>query len=559
MKNGISTTGSKILVGAIALMIATGATFAGTLISFAPRDGGDNIQPLPPVSGGGGNIVPLAARTWANTGTDFNAGASWGGTAPGSGDVGLFSSAPTMQPNLTASLTIAGLYFGVGSSGYDLTSSSASTILTLNGVSTTGSGGTTTASAAAIRIDDTTATETIDAPLNLASSTGTSTFFQEAADGGTLILNGVISQTGTIALSLKNGTFQLNNANTYSGGTSLDAAGTTVVVGNDSALGTGSFAFGASSTIQAGGAARTLANNVFFASGTPTIGGSFDITFNGNFTNSGAASRTITVNNSANTTVNGNLYLAGDDVTARTVTINGTGNITVNGVVANNNAGGTVASSLTKSGSNTLTLTNANTYTGTTTVNAGVLLVNNSTGSGTGTGAVQVNVGTLGGTGSVSGAVTIGNGAGVGDSFISPGTSVGTFTTTSTLSIGNDGVYKFELNSNTSTADKIVAAGVSLSSSSSINFTDLGSTVLTLGTTFKIIDNTSGSAISGLFSNLAEGQDVTFGLNTYEASYVGGDGNDLVLTVVPEPATMAMMALGGGLLVGVQRFRRKLR
>jgi len=31
------------------------------------------------------------------------------------------------------------------------------------------------------------------------------------------------------------------------------------------------------------------------------------------------------------------------------------------------------------------------------------------------------------------------------------------------------------------------------------------------------------------------------------------------ITVVPEPTTVAMMALGAGLLVGVQRFRRKLR
>jgi hypothetical protein len=31
------------------------------------------------------------------------------------------------------------------------------------------------------------------------------------------------------------------------------------------------------------------------------------------------------------------------------------------------------------------------------------------------------------------------------------------------------------------------------------------------------------------------------------------------ITVVPEPATLAMMGLGAGLLLGVQRFRRKLR
>jgi autotransporter-associated beta strand protein len=508
-----------------------------------------------------GQSAQAAARTWDNSGTDFNAGTSWvGDIAPGSNDVGLFTAAPTMQPNVTANLTIAGLRFSAGSSGYDITSSSAATVLTLNAVNTTGSGGTTTAASAAIRIDDATATETIDAPLNLAPSTFISTFFQEASDGGTLILNGVISETSTVLLSLKNGTFQLNNANTYSGGTAIDAAGTIVQVGNDSGLGTGSLTFGASATIQAGGGPRTLANNVSMSSGTPTIGGSNNITFNGNWTNSGAANRTITVNNSANTTIAGNLYLAADDTASRTVTINGTGSITISGVVANNAAANSMASNLVKGGSNTLMLTAANTYTGTTTVSAGALLVSNSSGSGTGTGAVQVNAGTLGGTGSVSGAVTIGNGIGLGDSFIAPGASVGTFTTTSTLSIANDGIYTFELNSDTSTADKIVANGVSLASTSSIAFADLGSTVLTLGTTFTIIDNTSGGAITGIFSNLADDGLVAIGLNTYQADYQGGTGNDLTLTVVvPEPTTMAMMALGAGLLVGVQRFRRKLR
>src|SRR5712692_8880292 len=31
------------------------------------------------------------AKTWGNTGTDYNTGASWGGTAPTTGDVGKFT------------------------------------------------------------------------------------------------------------------------------------------------------------------------------------------------------------------------------------------------------------------------------------------------------------------------------------------------------------------------------------------------------------------------------------------------------------------------------------
>ncbi|MGZ4984983.1 MAG: hypothetical protein ACXV8A_02720, partial [Chthoniobacterales bacterium] len=68
-----------------------------------------------------------ADQTWANTGTDFNAGGSWGGTAPGAGDRAIFANAEVTQPNLSASLSIGNLQFSAAtSSGYDLTSSNTS-------------------------------------------------------------------------------------------------------------------------------------------------------------------------------------------------------------------------------------------------------------------------------------------------------------------------------------------------------------------------------------------------------------------------------------------------
>jgi autotransporter-associated beta strand protein len=68
--------------------------------------------------------------------------------------------------------------------------------------------------------------------------------------------------------------------------------------------------------------------------------------------------------------------------------------------------GGTGA--LTKIGSGTLTLTGANLYTAGTVITEGTLVVSNTIGSGTGTAAVQVSTGTLGGSGIISGAVTVG-------------------------------------------------------------------------------------------------------------------------------------------------------
>jgi autotransporter-associated beta strand protein len=77
---------------------------------------------------------------------------------------------------------------------------------------------------------------------------------------------------------------------------------------------------------------------------------------------------------------------------------------------ANYSYGGVIsgAGNVTNYGAGTITLTGANTYSGGTTLKAGKLLVNNASGSGTGTGAVLVqNNATLGGTGSIGGAVTI--------------------------------------------------------------------------------------------------------------------------------------------------------
>jgi hypothetical protein len=48
-----------------------------------------------------------------------------------------------------------------------------------------------------------------------------------------------------------------------------------------------------------------------------------------------------------------------------------------------------------------------------------------------------------------------------------------------------------------------------------------------------VISNTSVNPISGTFSNLADGAIVNVKGNNLQASYTGGDGNDLTLTVVP--------------------------
>jgi hypothetical protein len=47
------------------------------------------------------------------------------------------------------------------------------------------------------------------------------------------------------------------------------------------------------------------------------------------------------------------------------------------------------------------------------------------------------------------------------------------------------------------------------------------------------ISNTASTPISGTFANLPDGAILTVNGNNFQASYEGGDGNDLTLTVVP--------------------------
>ncbi|MEM6260020.1 MAG: PEP-CTERM sorting domain-containing protein [Planctomycetota bacterium] len=66
-----------------------------------------------------------------------------------------------------------------------------------------------------------------------------------------------------------------------------------------------------------------------------------------------------------------------------------------------------------------------------------------------------------------------------------------------------------------------------------------------------LIDKTGLDTVSGQFRGLAEGA-VVAGTNGRTISYVGGDGNDVVLSAVPEPGSMVLLALGG-LLVARRR------
>jgi len=236
-------------------------------------------------------------------------------------------------------------------------------------------------------------------------------------------------------------------------------------------------------------------------------------------------------------------------------------NTTYAGKITDGTTPGTMFTALTKTGSGTLTLSGANTYSGATTVNAGSLQVENGSGSGTGTGNVTLLAGSLGGGGTIGGNLTIGNGAGGFDSFLDPGlastTTTGTLTVLGSLSMLSDATFDFQIND--LLADKIIANGVSLNSSK-FTLADLGGALgVSLGETFMVIENTSASAIAGTFANLAQNDTLISSGQTYQASYFGGTGNDLTLTVIatPEPSTSLLLIGTGAALLN--RRRRQLK
>jgi len=207
---------------------------------------------------------------------------------------------------------------------------------------------------------------------------------------------------------------------------------------------------------------------------------------------------------------------------------------TFSGVIRN----GTTAThngALVKVGTGTLTLTGANTYPIGTTVEEGTLLASTSSGnSATGLGPVTIQAGIFGGSGPISGAVTVGTGSGTG-AFLAPAagtTAHKVLQLESSLTLKSDATYTVTFNARGSRVrtDQVVANGVTISNAT-IAIEGIAQGTLTTGTVITLISNVSTNPISGTFSNLPEGAIVTVNGNNLKASYLGGDGNDLTLTV----------------------------
>jgi len=223
----------------------------------------------------------------------------------------------------------------------------------------------------------------------------------------------------------------------------------------------------------------------------------------------------------------GDVSGAGDISTGGGLTVNNTGtSSTLNGVISGN--GG-----LTKEGSGTLSIGGNDTYTGSTSVSAGRLNINGSITSNTTVNPSAI----LGGAGTINSANTLTVTGGK----IAPGTSPGilntgnvTFDTTSTFEVEIGGTAP----GNTATSyDQLKVTGTVNLGGATLQLSAFNGFVPSAGQTFTIIDNDGDGTdpIAGTFNGKGEGAIIPNflgGTLSAQISYQGGNGNDVVLTVL---------------------------
>ncbi|WP_313516544.1 autotransporter-associated beta strand repeat-containing protein [Pseudomonas sp.] len=234
-----------------------------------------------------------------------------------------------------------------------------------------------------------------------------------------LTLDGVISNGGSAGTLIKDGpaTLTLNGANTYSGGTLLNAG--TLIVGNDSALGSGALTTGAGTTLGSNTAVNLL--NDIGLGGLLTLAGNAELVLSGDISGSGPlvkdgnSSLTLGGNNSfsGDTTLNAGTLVVGSDsalgiagnvlhvtgdaslqsdpsVTLANaidlgalLSLSGNPSLTLDGAI-------TGSGGLFLGGPGSVTLNGANAYSGGTQLNGGTLIVGNDDALGAASGNLTV-------------------------------------------------------------------------------------------------------------------------------------------------------------------------
>ena len=311
--------------------------------------------------------------------------------------------------------------------------------------------------------------------------------------GYDVTLSGPLSGPGSLT-KVDSGTLVLAASNNYGGGTTIN--GGTLQLANAGALGSAGLA------ISAG----LLDLNTYSIS-VPWLEGTAGTISDDSSTRTGAT--TLTVSQSANTAFSGTIQDGPQNLLA-----------------------------LSKSGTGRLLLTGSNTYTGPTSINQGTLQVNGSLLS-----QVTINNGgILSGTGYL-GSVTV-----TPSGQLAPGNPLGAMNVSGSLVLDFGAVMDYDLDTPSTSDEVLVPTGELILSSQQFSNFDFTWTanfgpgtydLIAFGSRSGSLGTSTGGTIDGYAATLAV------------------QGNEIVLTVVPEPSTLALLAAGALGLLGY-RLRRRL-
>lgn len=535
---------------AVDLVISGAISGAGTLTKT-----GAGVLQLSGANTNTGNLnlqdgtVKLGASNVLTDTTSLNVGtnASAAGTTF---DLNGFSDA-------VATVSLGGVAATITGLTHSIVNTSGTGVLTLGGVLTYNAGGANLNGQATISAD-------------LASGATTRNF--NVGDGSAtddLVITGALQAGGGFNVN-GGGTMRLDNA-ANSHGTSQISGGSTLKLGANSVLGTGSVnlnqGVAGTSTLDingktdAVGSGLNLSNSVTTALGATnqvidSAGGGV-LQLNGPVTyNAGAVGF-----NNGTTTISAALDLNG---TTRNFNINDSDQVTqdviVSGIIQNN----TGTAGLNKNNAGTLVLTGANTYNGPTTVTAGILEVNNTSGSGTGSGTVTITS-TLTGDGSVTAAS--GNFVYVNGSMIvgATGATAGldfSITTSGAAStvLGATSFLNLDLWSTTGTdqtsllaaADMVRLFGsLDITSGATLKLTNPNALTFQEGDMFRLFDWTGLTTRTGTFTEDFSAITLSPGLNIDTSNlYTLGT---ISVVAIPEPSRTLLLLLGGFSLLSRRR------
>lgn len=487
------------------------------------------------VFGGTAGTVTLGANVTVG-GLTFNTNSYT--IAPGSGPFGItFGTTSTVNVSTGASSVSAAI------SGSGIVKSGAGT-LTLSGSNSFGSGTLTFGAAS-----------TNSGAIRLASANALGNYTTVNLLGGTGVTNR-IELTGGLTFSTYNITTGGRNSQTGSGAALANISGNNTWQGSIAINATGG-AYGIRSDADLLTLNGEIRNDRTTNERAWEFTGAGDIRVNGAL-KEGPGALALSVLK----TGDGSLTLAGANTYIGTTTIS-SGTLVVASSIAssstisnnaflifNSNSSQSYANvisgsgSLAKQGSGVLTLSGSNSYTGATSVSGGTLIVNGDQSLATETTTVAAGA-TLGGSGTLGGALAI-------DGLLAPGNSIGTLNVNSDVtwngSVGNDWV--FELGPG-NTSDLLDITGNFIKGTGSVFNFDFADSTAT--GSFTLVTWTGGTssfdASNFTYANLGGGNTGTFNLTGSELQFV---------VIVPEPRTLAMLAVGAA-IVGLRLTRRRSR